>query len=93
MILAITVVVAAAAVAVAVVAAIRIRRYPIAPSKRRWDTEPNALLILGVVFLGLGVVYAIIGEATFYPWLPVGIVFLGVGARRRRKASQTSLRR
>lgn len=47
------------------------------------------LLVVGVTFVLLGPMLAVMGVVAGYGWLPVGIVFLGVGGRMRQKSQRS----
>ena len=55
------------------------------PHKTRPATDGTPLFVLGIVFLGAGVGSIAAGQDFAYGWVPVGIVFLAVGARQRRR--------
>ncbi len=69
------------ATVVGITAVVRIQRNPVTagPTASRLAGDSVALFALGITFLTLGTIF-------FYGWLPVGIVFLAVGARLRRKS-------
>lgn len=46
--------------------------------------DGTALLALGLAFITAGVVFVLTDHEFAYSWVPVGAVFLGVGARQRR---------
>jgi hypothetical protein len=69
------------AAVVGITAVVRIQRHPVTASSTasRLAADSVALFALGITFLTLGIIF-------FYGWLPVGIVFLAVGARLRHKS-------
>lgn len=82
MILVVVIVLGIVALVVGAVTVLRSRDVAAAdPGRTR--SEGAALLILGIVFIGYGAVF------TNFGWLPIGVVFLGVGARQMRAARQT----
>lgn len=54
------------------------------PAAAEQPSDGTALLILGSVFIIAGVVFILTDQQWAYSWTPIGIVFLGVGARQRR---------
>lgn len=63
------------------VAVIYVLRYPVGAEQ---PTDGTALLVLGFAFITAGVVFILTDQEWAYSWVPIGIVFLGVGARQRR---------
>lgn len=55
------------------------------PSARRPTTDGKPLIVLGIIFIGLSVVYAATNGTSWYVWGPVGIVFLAVGLSQNRQ--------
>ena len=60
------------------------------PSAERPSSDGTPLLGLGMVFMVAGVAFVITGRDVGYSWAPIGIVFLGVGARQRRQRKAQS---
>ena len=54
------------------------------PSARRHTTDGKPLIVLGIIFIGLSVGYAVTDGTSWYVWGPVGIVFLAVGLSQNR---------
>ena len=63
------------------VAVVYVWKHPVAAEQ---PTDGTALLVLGFAFLTAGVAFVLTGQEWAYSWAPIGIVFLGVGARQRR---------
>lgn len=63
------------------VAAVYVWKHPVASEK---PTDGTALLALGFAFVTAGVAFLLTDQFLGYSWVPIGIVFLGVGARQRR---------
>lgn len=63
------------------VAVIYVWKHPAAAGQ---PTDGTALLVLGFAFIAAGVGFILTGQEWAYSWAPIGIVFLGVGARQRR---------
>ena len=55
------------------------------PSIERPSSRGTALLVVGIVFMAGGLAFIVTGQDYAYSWLPIGIVFLAVGARQRRQ--------
>jgi len=55
------------------------------PSAERPSSSGTSLFVLGIVFMVTGVTFVITGQDIGYSWAPIGIVFIGVGARQRRQ--------
>lgn len=55
------------------------------PTTNKPESTGTPLLVLGIVFLVGGSIYVLMGSSVGYSWAPIGIVFLGVGARQRRQ--------
>lgn len=61
------------------------------PSARRSTTDGTPLIVIGTVFLVWGVVSLITRLPVGYAWAPIGIIFLAVGLRRRRRHRERHL--
>jgi hypothetical protein len=81
---AIAVVVAALAVAALVASVVLRRRVGDVDAETVRSNEGDALVVLGLAFIALGIGFSVRGDAFGYSWLPIGVVFLGLGARLRR---------
>jgi hypothetical protein len=55
------------------------------PGARRPITDGKPLIVLGLIFIGLSIVYAVTDGTSWYVWGPVGIVFLAVGLSQNRQ--------
>jgi hypothetical protein len=62
-------------------AVVYVWKHPVAAEQ---PTDGTALLVLGFAFTTGGVVFILTHQEWAYSWVPIGIVFLGVGARQRR---------
>lgn len=52
----------------------------------RWPiTDGKPLIVLGIFFIVLSIVYAVADGTNWYVWGPVGIVFLAVGLSQNRQ--------
>ena len=58
------------------------------PAARRPTTDGKPLIVLGLLFIGLSVVYAVTDGTNWYAWGPVGIVFLAVGLSQNRRRTK-----
>ena len=55
------------------------------PGTRRPATDGKPLIVLGLIFIGLSIVYAVTDGTNWYVWGPVGIVFLALGLSQNRQ--------
>ena len=55
------------------------------PGAQRPITDGKPLIVLGLIFIGLSIVYAVTDGTGWYAWGPVGIVFLAVGLSQNRQ--------
>lgn len=58
----------------------------------RANSNGTPLMLLGIAFLGMSVLYALVLDLPMWYLAPIGIVFLGVGAKQRRDWRQRHLR-
>ncbi len=58
------------------------------PAARRPTTDRKPLIVLGLSFIGLSIVYAVTDGTNWYAWGPVGIVFLAVGLSPNRRRTK-----
>ena len=54
------------------------------PGTRRPATDGKPLIVLGLILIGMSIVYAVTDGTNWYVWGPVGIGFLAVGLSQNR---------